>query len=210
MRRLITYFFLLFAVMFANHGDASEHIKTTLANLPRGGLLKAEFTQKRYMQAIAKPIVSQGQILLWDGKGLIWDTKSPFPSSILMTQGGLFSLDLGQKKSLMQGQQKHQEEALMNVMSKLLNGSFDDIDGFTSKSMNASKQGQWSVTLTPPDAIAKFISSIQVHGSKHIAQLTIYRANGDRDEISLHNHKVFDSSKVSQGLTAAQTGLFND
>lgn len=186
-------YFLALLCVFMRDAAALPSLKA----IPADHVLKATFTQHRYLREIPKPIQSQGGLLLWSGKGLIWKTKAPFPSTILLTTKGLYQRDQGQKVPMIKAGQGGHEGALFDMLSKILNGSFAELKGFTMVSMPPS-QGKWKVVLTPTQpALKEFISSIEVEGDESISHLIIYRANGDRDDISVQNQKILESSSLS-------------
>src|ERR1700722_1674722 len=92
MRKGFIFGFVLFCIFI---GDvlASPPIKM----IPVGHVLKVSFIQKRYLIDIPKPIISNGNLLLWSGEGLIWKTENPFPVVTLITTKGLYQLEEGQK-----------------------------------------------------------------------------------------------------------------
>ena len=60
-----------------------------LSPLKEGEALKADFSQFRSLSTLPKPMTSTGQLVLWQGKGILWETKTPFPNMILINKNGL-------------------------------------------------------------------------------------------------------------------------
>jgi hypothetical protein len=207
---VLMLFFTLLITPELSMADQNSHIKILLTNIPINGLLKANFTQKRYMKDIQNPIISKGEILLWNGKGLIWDTKSPFPTSLLMAKSGLYQLEGERKIPLMQGQANGYEGMLLDTITKVLNGSFSEIKEFDVRPLPSSISGKWKVDILPPERIQKFISSLLIEGDLFISHIIIYRPNGDHDYIIINNQKVFEPSSLDRILPSKTRDLFDE
>lgn len=206
----LIFFFTLLITPELSKADQNSHLKKSLTNIPINGLLKANFTQKRYMKDIQNPIISKGEILLWNGKGLVWDTKSPFPGTLLMTETGFYQLEGGRKIPLMQGQTDRYEGMLLDTITKVLNGSFSEIKEFDVKHLPSSISGRWKVNILPPEMIQKFISSLIIEGDRFISHIIIYRPNGDHDDIIINNQKVFEPSSLDRILPSTTKDLFDE
>jgi hypothetical protein len=188
-------FIYFFASLCIFSGDAPA--LPTLKSIPMHHVLKATFTQQRYLKDIPRPIQSKGELLLWNGKGVLWKTQEPFPNTILLTTKGLFQGEKGQRISLMGATQGGQESTLFEMLSKILSGSFSELTAFTISS-SPSSHGKWKLTLTPTQSSLKeFIASIETEGDQYISHLIIYRTNGDRDDILIKNQTIIKSHVLS-------------
>lgn len=162
------------------------------AALPAGSVLEADFIQQRHLKMIPKPIESKGHLILWEGKGLIWSTFTPFPNALLITQKGLYQLEDTLKTPMIKA---GGDTALFNVMASIFNVRDDkEIKGFTIKNL-PSKDGNWRISLTPQhNRVQNFIQSILLEGNTHITHVTISRPNGDYDEIKLTSHTIKEAA----------------
>jgi hypothetical protein len=184
--------------------------KQLIFTLPANNLLKAKFSQHRYLKDIPKPIISKGDLILWNGKGLIWQTTKPFPGTLLITKKGIYQVEGNLKKPLIQNQVMAQQAALFDMLSKILNGSFAEVQGFKSEPLPSTTHGEWGFKLTPPEVIQQVISSIVIQGTKHISRITIHRPNGDKDDITIDQHTLYDTQSIDQAISGQLKALFND
>jgi hypothetical protein len=100
--------------------------------------------------------------------------------------------------------------ALFDMLSKILNGSFAELKGFTMVSMPPS-QGKWKVRLTPAHKnLQDFLSAIEVEGDKHISRLALYRPNGDRDEIVFDNLHIYRDRDRDKAMSLEEKTWFDD
>jgi len=159
--------------------------------LPPGSVLEADFTQYRHLNGIHKPIKSEGHMILWDGKGLAWTTISPFPNAILITTKGLYQLQNRVKTPMVKG---GGDRAMFDVMAGIFNVTdAQQIKGFVIQHLPPGNY-QWRLRLHPQhEQVRNLISSITLEGDLQIRHITIYRSNGDHDEIDIKNHAIKES-----------------
>jgi hypothetical protein len=153
--------------------------------------LEANFVQYRHLSGIAKPIRSEGNLLLWEGHGLIWTTSSPFPSAILITKKGIYQLENNSKTPLFKS---GGDNALFEAMAGIFRIKNDQqIKGFAIQQL-PSTPTNWQMCLIPQNIrVQNFIQSITVEGNEQITRLSIARPNGDRDEIEINGHAIKDN-----------------
>lgn len=162
------------------------------AALPPGSVLEADFIQQRHLNQIPKPIESKGHMILWDGKGLVWSTSTPFPNTLLITQKGLYQLEGSLKTPMVKA---GGDSSLFNVMVGIFNmKNTKTVRGFTIKNL-PPKDGKWRISLIPQHSqVQNFIQSITMEGNVHIMHITISRPNGDRDEIEITGHAIKEAA----------------
>lgn len=199
------------------HNSQDNILQETFNGIPEGGVLKTRFTQKRHLKDIPLPLTSSGEITLWAGKGLLWKTQTPFPTTLLMTQKGLYHVQDSTKTSLLKGGKMGKEGAVFDILSKILRGDFSQITGFTASTLSElkTKTATWGVRLLPPAVMEKLIAQIHIEGTQNnnkrfISHITIQRANGDRDEIILNTPHLFAPQEIKNALTAQEQDILND
>lgn len=208
MKKLVAVSIFLLAFLMNAH--AVSDFKTTLASIPPAGALKATFVQKRYAAETSTPLISQGEMILWNGKGLLWNLKDPFATIILISRSGIFKIDEGIKSSLLDGQSEGAAKVIFTLISHILNGSLSQLKDFTPQYLPSPAPGKWKLSFIPAKSLQPFIASILIEGGTVIQQITILRPNGDRDEITFANHTVFDSSALDRVISPVTRALFND
>jgi outer membrane lipoprotein-sorting protein len=177
---------ILFFICFSISSYSLEHL---CQKIQHGSVLQVKFTQQKKFSSLPKPIISKGDLILWNGQGLLWRTTTPFNHILLITKKGLFSLDGDRKQSLMKGNE--QEQYILNLLTKLLNGQFKDITEFKVEIVSESQSKKnWTIQLTPLGDMQKFISKINVSGTQVITNISIIRTNGDCDVITLTDHNL--------------------
>lgn len=180
--------------MFCAIHISAQELPGRSAIPPAGSVLEAHFTQFRHLNGIPKPIKSEGDVILWHGRGLIWKTLSPFPNTLLITKKGLYQLENQIKTPLLKA---GGDSALFNVMAEIFTMNDESqIKGFTVEKLPLSNNN-WRIKLLPQyEQVKNFIQSITVEGNVHITRMTITRPNGDHDEIDIKDHVLIKSPSV--------------
>lgn len=182
------YFLICIFLIFSINIQAHE--------MPQDSVLKAHFTQYRYLRDIPKPIKSEGQLVLWEGKGLLWSTHSPFPNSIIITKQGIYQL---QNNTIAPMVKNGGNTVLFEVMVHLFKINQEgQVKGFTTEKLQP-KNSEWRIRLIPQhDQVRYVIQSITVEGNTHITHISIARPYGDHDEIDVDHHEF--SNEISAEL----------
>jgi len=180
-----------------------------LSPLKEGEALKADFSQFRSLSTLPKPMTSTGQLVLWQGKGILWETKTPFPNMILINKNGLFQINEG--KPMRMGQ-TNQTDIIFGVVSKIIEGSFlTGLNGFIiDETLPNSSSNTWRVKLIPTHPqLKKILKHILVEGADVIQCIEIMRLNGDKDQIRFSKHKTHDKSDIDILLEQKYRDWFN-
>ncbi|AIK96372.1 LolA family protein [Candidatus Odyssella acanthamoebae] len=189
MFRIITVFLviigLLAQVAISGQNQPLDKISQTLEH---DGVLTASFIQKKTITGLPNPLVSTGTVTVQNGKGIVWKTETPFPVTLLLNQQGIFQVEGTKKTSLAGGQRR--DKNLLNILTNVLNGNFNTITEFKVNVLEMTGDNHWKIDLLAQGAIAKFITKIQIEGDQFIRQISIQRANKDRDVITLAQHQV--------------------
>ncbi len=66
----------------AHADDLLASVARRLADAP---CIRGRFEQTRRLSGFSNPLVSRGDFVLARGRGVVWQTREPFPSSLLVT-----------------------------------------------------------------------------------------------------------------------------
>jgi hypothetical protein len=189
MCRIITVFLVNIGLLaqFAISSQSHSLDKISQA-LQHDGILTASFSQKKTITGLPNPLVSTGTVIVQKSKGIVWKIKTPFPVTLLLNQQGIFQIEGTKKTSLAGGQSR--DKHLLNILSKVLNGNFNTITEFKVNILELTEDNHWKIDLLAQGAIAKFILKIQLEGDQFIRQISVQRANKDRDVITLTQHHI--------------------
>lgn len=181
MKKFVFLFIILCTAFAASEAAEMSNTKSSSAEI-----FEAQFIQKRHLQGLPKPIESKGSLILWENRGILWSTLTPFPCSILITTAGVYQLEEGVKVPLVKAGGN-------NIVFETMAGIFvmkdeNNIKGFTVDTL-PPVAGKRTLRLTPDNPHVKnAIASITLQGNKQIEVITIVRPNGDHDEITIDGH----------------------
>ncbi|MDF2576908.1 MAG: hypothetical protein K0S74_392 [Chlamydiales bacterium] len=202
MKKFLVLFFLSYCIYLDAH--SLEHFQT----LKTGQLLQLDFIQKKSISGIPKPLISEGTVLLWEGKGLIWEVKTPFPCSILITPTGIFDIENDQKTPLISSERVAQQGPIFTLLFKILAGDFSGLDLFQIINLPA-EQSEWKYRLiTQNQTLKNFLYAIDIEGSNYVSKLRLIRSEQDSDEIIFSDPILFDEQAIQQALKPIQKALF--
>lgn len=183
MKILVLFFFI-----FCGFNLNAQILPGKTNSLPSGGVLEAHFTQKRHLNGIPKPIESKGQMILWEGNGLVWSTMTPFPNTICITGKGLFQIENQNKIPLIKA---GNESAIFEMLGGVFNiKDLKELKGFSLETLTGDST-PWKIRLTPQNSqVINFIKTLEIEGDEQISKLVIIRPNGDFDEIEIKDHII--------------------
>lgn len=176
----------------------SSDIKIEHVKIPDNHLLKTTFKQKRFLQGISKPIESQGELIVLGNKGIIWNTSSPFPSTVLITHQGLYQIVDNTPQSVL----KSDNNSMMSMISTILTGSFiEGVKDFEVMAHPHPNKKRWIIELIPKEKTMKsFLNSINIEGAEYVQSIVIQRTNGDKDVIVIENHSIYVGKEIDRVL----------
>ncbi|MBX3458294.1 MAG: outer membrane lipoprotein carrier protein LolA [Candidatus Paracaedibacteraceae bacterium] len=183
MLKSILAFYCLITVVSAN-----VSLDSICTAMTQQGVLSSDFTQTKTIKGIPMPLTSTGTLTVDSSHGIVWQTKTPFPATLLLSKSGIFQVENGKRKNLVKGQ--HQDKGVMAILSKLLQGQFNRITEFNVAVKEGSTSEKWSLNLIALGGIAKIIKTIDIQGDSYVRQITVFRVNGDKDQIVLRNHQL--------------------
>lgn len=149
--------------------------------------LLAEFHQAKFISTLTKPLSSQGNLLLVQDKGLIWQTQKPIKSTSVITDDGIAQYNLrDQKSSLTQNMANESGKQISNIFLGLFKGDIQNL----SENFEISHQCQsesWTLTLVSTNSqLEQFIKKIDVVGNETINTITLFETNNDKTVIELN------------------------
>lgn len=198
---------LLWLVM----AKANANIVVNKIMVPADSLLQAKFSQLRYLNGIDMPIKSKGEFYLLQGKGLIWSTITPFPSTLVIKAKGIYRITNGDIKALTTTEN---DQTMLKIISAIMSGVFTaELEEVIVENITKSaKTGAWQARLTFTNPVIKnFIHYILVEGNQYITKIIITRIYGDKDIITVQEHKIIPQKLLSKKMQKQKLSwLYNE
>ena len=176
--------------------------------LADGQVLRGQFEQKRYLSGLANPVRSSGSFTLVAGRGLIWTTTKPFPTTTVMTEAGLVQDVKGKETVRLAASRLPIMSKLYTMFGAALTGNWEAMQ--SAFTLTRQQKGQaWSIRLDSlrADDPNLPIKAINARGQKLLDEVEVVKPNDDRDVLSFSNQKLGGgplTAEEDEFLTRAQ------
>jgi outer membrane lipoprotein-sorting protein len=156
--------------------------------------VKADFLQKRFLQILTKPLLSEGKLFFYTPDSLRWEYLSPLRSVMLQKGGTIqvynFSEDVWKPEMT---QAVEARRMVLAEISQWFQGRFDQSKGFKHV---YSPGPPACVILVPGEGINRFIQRIEILLSAKpgvIDRVEIEEPGGSRTSIQFKNVEINSS-----------------
>jgi hypothetical protein len=180
LRRALTAALAIAAILAIRPTLRAQSIDSLLAT---PAVLCGRFTQSKMLVGIATPVRSRGRFCLARGRGVLWETAAPFPSTLLVTRTEIVREDSGAPPTRLAAAQEPGVRIISDVLFSLLAGDMPALrERFDIASSAAG--GEWRASLVPKDAgFRSMVTRIALRGARYVSHVEIQEAAGDRTSI---------------------------
>jgi len=161
--------------------------------------VKAEFLQKRYLQILTKPLLSEGKLFFYAPDSLRWEYLSPLRSVMLQKRNTIqvYNFSEGAWKPEMT-QAVESRRMVLAEISRWFQGRFDESKAFKQ---TYSPGPPARIILVPGEGINRFLQRIEIVLSVRpgvIDRVEIEEAGNSRTSIEFRN--VVINSSIASGV----------
>ena len=180
----------------AVEADVLDQVGKKIEQYP---VIRAEFTQTKQMQALKRPLITNGQLTYSRSHGLLWQIFQPFHVSYVLGEDKVVEIDANglRKERVVRdlpglAQIGKVFRAMLSADASVLHTYFDvtaqgDID-------------KWQLMLKPrQQQISKSLSLIELSGSQFVESIVMNEARGDTTTITFrktHGATVLSDSEL--------------
>ncbi len=188
MKKLLIFAVLLFVF------ESSLFAAQNLIELAPNEVLISDFRQERHLNGFRDPIKSKGYVVLTPKKGLVWETKEPFQTRLIINDRGITQFVQGQKTLYLPTSKFPGLMKLQSVFEASLQGDWlllEERFGVTPVYVD----DKWMLNFSA-DNVGKDLQfkEIRITGARFVENVEIRRPNGDLDVIYFFGHKIKKSS----------------
>jgi Outer membrane lipoprotein carrier protein LolA-like len=164
---------LIFLSISFHNCSADDVLTRITTQLVKTSITQGAFQQEKQLKFLRKPLLSRGTFTYDQGKGVIWKTLTPIPSTLLFNDGHLLTS---------QGEQAV-PPAFGRVFKALLGGEISRLgEGFAI--IGKEQKSSWQLLLTPKDELLKkVISTVVLTGDAELRLLELLEVNGNMTRI---------------------------
>ena len=173
------------------------------AMLAKPKVLCGRFDQRKQLTGMKKALASNGRFCVVAGKGVLWRTLQPFPSTLRLTRDEIVNFQGERVAMRLDAKTEPTVRMINSVLFSLLAGDLAQLE--TLFEVDASVEaGSWQVALKArAPALAKAIGSIRLDGGAYVKNIAIEEAGGDRTGIVFSKIQTGDAA-----MTAEEAALF--
>lgn len=183
---------LAIAVLLA--GAASAHAAAPVAQiqamLAKPDQLCGRFDQVKRLAGMKKPLASNGRFCVVAGKGVLWRTLKPFPSTLRLKRDEIVHLQGDRVAMRLEASQEPTVRMINGVLFSLLAGDLGQLDSLFE--VDGSVTGDtWKVALKAKSAaLARAVGAISLEGGAYVRSIQMNEESGDRTEITFSDIKT--------------------
>ncbi|OAN11008.1 hypothetical protein A3K86_18710 [Photobacterium jeanii] len=168
-------------------------------------LVRGDFTQTRTMEMFSQPLVSQGQFLLTQNQGLLWQQTLPFPVALTLTQDKLSQQFGDQPAQVMAAKDNPMVFYFSHVFLSLFKGDTSQLTEQFDLTLTEQANQAWQLVLKPKSApLNAVFSNITIQGQDHINQLQLNEVRGDHTLIEFTNQRTAPAALSAEEQRAFQ------
>ena len=164
-------------------------------------IVRAEFKQTKSIKALKRPLISEGQFLIAQTKGLYFDTKKPFEQLTVITADYLIQKDSGGNFS----QLKSDSHPLLQKSTESFLAIFSGNSMSIKENYNIfifEENSEWQIGLKPKtnNENKEYIGSIIFKGGKYLNSLYMEEKLGNTTIIEFTNHRIDQNELTSEEM----------
>lgn len=164
---------------------AADFATDVRARLADATVLQGDFEQTRTLKGFRNPLVSRGDFLLLRSRGVVWRTRAPFASTLLVTRDRLLSRSSdGAANMQLDARTEPGLRAVNEVMFALLAGDLATLARHFRMDGELLEGQSWRLVLTPVDAVlAGQFTRIGLEGDRYVRLVRLDERGGDQTVI---------------------------
>jgi hypothetical protein len=169
------------------------------ADLSKNPFIKGRFEQTKTISRLNRSLISQGDFIIAAELGMVWDTQSPFPSTMTVGRDYIFQSTPSGARTKLDARGNETFLRLADTISAIFTGNSRLLlENFTNHFTEAGNT--WTIGLIPVEkSIQTFAARIVLSGESArnsgdgiqpavIRTITLYEQNGDAIVYKLSNH----------------------
>jgi hypothetical protein len=196
MRRFAAAAVALLVLRAAAPAQDSAALAKIQRRLATPAVFCGTFEQSKTLVGVKQPVRSAGRFCVVAGKGILWRTLRPLPSSLLVTRDAITESRPGEAAQRVSAEQEPGVRVINDLLFSLLGGDLSRLAA-TFEVAGTMDGANWTATLSPRAAgMRATFAGIVLQGGAFVHRIALRDAGGDMTVI------VF--SGIATGAAALQ------
>lgn len=151
-------------------------------------VVRGRFEQLKTIQGFKQPLRSAGDFVVAKDKGIVWQVRQPFASTLLVKPDSLQSR--GSDGTVSMEMRAEHEPVLRTVNAMLFAVMSADLDKLTQyfEVTGQVRASGWTLHLVPRDPmLAQWLQHVDLQGKQFVQEVQLQEARGDRSLIRIQD-----------------------
>jgi hypothetical protein len=183
IRRLV--FCLAMSFMLPAFG--AELLQSVASRLSNAPVIRGQFEQSKQVAGFRNPLVSRGDFVQARERGVVWRTRQPFASTLVVTRDSIVMR--GADGNVQQQVSASAQPAMRVVSDTVLAVLRGDVARLSERfKVEGELKGgaAWRLALSPADAtLRRAFVRIEIEGDRFVRQVSLQEAGGDTTTIRM-------------------------
>jgi len=191
------------ALAMFNPAQAAAPVAKIQAMLAKPPIMCGRFDQTKQLAGMKKPLASNGRFCVVAGKGVLWRTLQPFPSTLRLTRDEIVNYQGDRVAMRLDAKTEPTVRMINNVLFSLLSGDLGQLESLFEVDGTVDA-ASWNVALKARQAaLEKAIGTIKLDGGAYVKNIVMSEAGGDKTSI------VFSAIQTGEtAMTKEEAALF--
>lgn len=185
-RRAFCLALLAAPAAFATETPLLREVRARLTGEP---VVRGAFEQRKTVKGFRNPLVSSGEFVVAQQRGVLWRTLEPFASTLVVTRDRV--LARGADGSVARRLSASEEPAVRAISETLFGVMAADLAALEQRFLISGESGRegWRLALVPREAaLGRWVQRIELDGDRFLRLVRLHEAGGDQTLIRLHRH----------------------
>jgi hypothetical protein len=153
-------------------------------------VLRGQFEQRKTLQGFKNPLVSRGDFLVARGRGVVWRTREPQASTLVVTRDRLVSRQAdGSVAMQVEAAKEPGIRAVNEMLFAVMSADLQALAGQFTVDGSAAGTAPWKLALQPSNpALRKFIARAELEGDRFVTTVRLWEGEGDSSVVTLTGH----------------------
>lgn len=144
------------------------------------GVVRGDFAQTKRLASVARNLSSRGRFLVSKEDGIVWDTRKPFASLLIVGERGIIQRTSSGKLSRLDAGSSPVFAQFSEAMRAVFAGDADALFSRFDVYYRPGSTATWNVGLIPRDSVVRsVIASMELSGEDALKTFLVTEPTGD-------------------------------
>lgn len=187
MRALIVILLYFTMVTIPASAQELDLLSRIMLQLEQHTVVRSEFSQRKQMAELKRPLLTTGRVLLSRQHGVLWQIEQPYRVSYAISEGGIIEIQSDGSRREQAGRSMPGLPQVSRILRALLGADMNALrETFLIEA--GGTPDKWTIELKPRTAqVAQFAKGLRISGGRYVETLQIEEADEDLTVIRFRN-----------------------